>query len=147
MLFVSSSIKTSGFYRMKTIFPFLALIVCVLFADKMFMWTHSREHAGLTKSILEANLFRCIFSIWFVYLPQTNSMNTYTPLRNASGFHPNLFYSSWRAIFTPSFLVLIWAIPAVLFLSPACIHTSSYMCLLNLFPFLQPVSLILTLPG
>lgn len=62
------------------------------------------------KSPLEANLFRCIFSIWFVSLPQTNSMNTETSLRKASGFHPNLFYSSWRATFTPSFLVLIWAI-------------------------------------
>lgn len=111
---------------MKTIFPFLALIVCVLFADKMFMWTHSREHAGLTKSPLEANLFRCIFSIWFVSLPQTNSMNTETPLRKASGFHPNLFYSSWRATFTPSFLVLIWAISCSTFFV-SCIYSHLFI--------------------
>lgn len=127
------------------IFSPFSINSCVLFADKLFMQTYSREHASLRKSILEAHLFRCFFSVYF---PQANSINIYTPLRKASG----AFIQICFPLFEEPHLVTTFLssfISCTTFLSPACIHTSSYifMCLPNLFPFLQPVSLILTLPG
>lgn len=101
--------KTIFSCTLYTFFALPALIVSVLFADKVFMQIHSRDLAGLTKSILEAHLFRCFFSIWLVS-SSSDQFHIHAFKESLRCFYPNLFSSLSRATFTPSFLVLIWAI-------------------------------------